>query len=200
MKYLIPLFLFIQLFSCQNNDKVVDEKVEKEKYFDVEKAKEKYNEFSKFSPSEQDTLMTNLTTYIYRKPSAAAWDTKFNPEFRKYYFDNKHNLEMTYLHHSSDSLYYYYLLRDARDQKGMRKRGVGGKFYLNSEMQLSGFEETFNTPTFEDDTLIEIGFTLMEEMVNTGNVTKFLNDKKMILWPDNLLFYSKEKHEWRSVE
>jgi len=200
MKYLILIFIIPVFFSCQNNTEVIAASVEEKVTFDAEAARKKYGEYVDFSKSQQDTLMTNLTTYIYRKPSSATWETKFNPEFRTYYIDNKYNLEMTYLHNVSDSLFYYYLLRDARDQQGMRKRGVGGKFYMSAEMELSGFEEIFNTPTFEDDTLVEIGFKLMEEMVTTGNVNKFLDDKTLIQWPDNLLFYSTKKYEWRSVE
>ena len=198
MKNLILLFTIAFCVTCTNQPEPKTE--ETIIPFDIESAKKKYNEFANYSKAEQDTLMTNLTTFIFRKPSSSTWETKFNPEFRSYFIENAYNLEITYLHHQSDSLYYYYLLRDARDNKGMAKRGVAGKFYLNEKMAVTGFEEFCNTPIYEENKLVEIGFTLMEEMVAVGNVNKFLKDKTVIEWPDGNLFYSTKKHEWRAVE
>lgn len=159
-----------------------------------------YDYHTRFSAAEADTLLTNLTTYIYRKPAEAQWDTKFEPRFRAFYVENRVNLELIYMHQNADSSFYYYLLRDAQYKNGNTKRGVVGKFDMDTNMVLSNFEEIANTLVASDDQLKEIGLLFMDELVQTGNLEKYLDDKSKVEWPDGRLFYSKEKYEWRYVE
>jgi hypothetical protein len=167
----------------------------------TDSARLKYNVHKDFTDAQRDTLLTNLATYIYRRPSAAQWDTRFRPEFRNYYFENRNIMELIYLH-NDDSVYYYYLLRDAvdRESASIQKRGVGGKFTMNDSLQFITFEELFNTRIFPEDSLIQVGYTFMEEVTTTGSAETFINDKTVIEWPDGTLFYSEEKHEWRFIE
>lgn len=159
-----------------------------------------YKDQNKFTADEQDSLLVNLTSFIFAKPDAAQWDTKFELRFRQYFIDNSNQLELIYLKQMADSSYYYYLIRDARDRSGYRNRGVAGRFRMNADMSLYDFEEIINTPAAGHDKLVEMGGLFMDELVQSGNLDKFLDDKTMVEWPDGRLFYSKEKFEWRYVE
>jgi len=160
----------------------------------------KFDAYKKFTPSETDTLLTNLATYIFRKPADAQWNTKFESRFRPFYIENRLNFEIIYMYQNTDSSYYFYLFRDAQSRNLYSKRGVLGRMNLDSNLVISNFEEIVNTPAASEEKLKEIGLVLMEEIVASGNVNKYLTDKTIVEYPNDQVFYSKEKFEWRSVE
>lgn len=156
---------------------------------------EQYAPGKYFSPQEGDSLMVDLVTYIGVKPGGATSQTRFEPRFRTYYTQQAKQFKMLFLHKSEEALYYYYLLRPARDLKGDR-RGVGGRFRME-DGRIECFEELFNTPAGDEESLGHIGESLFPELVKEGNADRFLGNNQYIEWPDERLKYDKELHEWR---
>ncbi len=173
---LIPLFSF----SCQSNS----------------------NKISKyFNESERDTLLTNIITYIYVKPTYASNATRFQTQFRKYYVESlpKFSLENYYI--APDSTHYFFLIRPVGNTLKYR-RGVLGKFKLKQATVAAGsliptdFEEIINTPHLEEALVKERGKFLFKELIKTGNLNKYLAMKHYIEWPDSTLVYDKKTNEW----
>jgi hypothetical protein len=173
---LIPLFIF----SCQSNS----------------------NKISKyFNESERDTLLTNIITYIYIKPTYANNATRFQAQFRKYYVESlpKFSLENYYI--APDSTHYFFLIRPVGNTLKYR-RGVLGKFKLKQATAAAGslmptdFEEVINTPHLEEALVKERGAFLFNELIKTGNLDKYLGMKHYIEWPDSTLVYDKKINEW----
>jgi hypothetical protein len=202
----IYLFLLSCSIFCIQSCSTPEEKVEKtevvtssEVAFDYEKASEPYKVENYFPGDLKDTLLTNMVTFIYKRPTASTNKTRTNPEFRGYYVKNAPFFRYAYHHMTADSIHYFYLIRPARSVDG-DKRGVGGKFKVNDKLELIEFEEIFNTQVLGEKELEEKGLTLFEEMVNRGNVDRYLTDKELIEWPDDRLKYHKEMREWRYVD
>ena len=172
----IALLLFIPLliFSCQSNNNKVS------KYF---------------SKNEQDTLLTNIITYVYIKPSYANNATRFQAQFRKYYVENlpKFSLENYFI--ASDSTHYFFLIRPVGNTLKYR-RGVLGKFKLKQGLMPTEFEEIINTPHLEEATVKERGAFLFKELIKKGNLNEYLAMKHYIEWPDSTLVYDKKINEW----
>lgn len=167
---LIPLFIF----SCQSNSNKVS------KYF---------------NESERDTLLTNMITYIYVKPTYANNATRFQAQFRKYYVQSllKFSLENYYI--APDSTHYFFLTRPVGNTLKYR-RGVLGKFKLKGSLMPTDFEEIINTPHLEEAVVKERGTFLFKELIKTGNLDKYLGMKHYIEWPDSMLVYDKKINEW----
>jgi len=165
---------------------------------DVAKALEAYDVEKYFPEDLKDTLLANMVTFIYRRPAVATQVTRTNPVFRGYYVRSMSQFEYVYHHSPDDSVHYYYLIRPARSLEGTR-RGVGGKFTTNDQLELVTFEEMFNTTILGEDVLRKKGLILFEEMVAEDNVERFLKDQNLIEWPDHRLKYNKERREWRYV-
>jgi hypothetical protein len=199
MKKAFLIFIPLIVMACSPNQQTAETSVS-EKTDSTPVQTDLYDYHKQFSPAETDTLLTNLTTYIFRKPADATWETKFDSKFRAFFIENRNNFEIVYMHENADSSFYYYLLRDAQYKNGYTKRGVVGKFEMDTNLVLSNFEEIANTPPASDDKLKEIGLLFMNELVAAGNLEKYLSDKTKVEWPDGRLFYSKEKFEWRYVE
>jgi hypothetical protein len=202
MRILISLITIATLISCNNNESNTGKEAS-EKVTTIDSNTEKtavYQINNFYNQQQKDTLLVGLVSYIYRKPALATWQTKLNPEFRPYFIKNTTDFSIVYYHISQDSTHYYYLLRPARDNEGVQKRGVGGMFRVNELGEITDFEELFNTPIQSEAKLKEIGLSLFEEMISTSNIEKYLNNKEYIEWPDGRLFYSKEKKEWRYVD
>lgn len=203
MKNTLILLATISFFySCNSKKTETGTDGETEKVVSqTAQEQEEYVSFkSNLSEQEQDTLLTDLASFIIRKPAAALWDTKFNPEFRKYYVNNRSELELVYLTEAADT-FYYYLLREARTNEGIKKRGTGGKYIVNNTTKsIEEFEEVFVSKVLPESELKKIGLEYMDLATGNSDLTEFLSDNERIEWPDGRLFYSKQKKEWRYVE
>jgi hypothetical protein len=160
-------------------------------------AAEKYSIQEYFEKDQQDSLLVDIITYIYKKPKYADHQTRFDEQYRNYYSKMLSKFEMVYFYqHVSDSYHYYYLIRPARSPKGTT-RGVGGRFLLNENNEIIDFEEIFNTPVQPVEELKKRGLFLFEEMIATGSIESYLGNENFIEWPDNRLKYDKATNEWR---
>jgi hypothetical protein len=143
-----------------------------------------------------DTLLVNLVTFVGVKPKAANWETRLLPEHRSYYINQAKQFSFDRYFVSPEGLHYFFMVRPARHPKG-NQRGVGGKFRLTEDMQITELEELFNTPVMPNEEIILKGRKIFNEMITNGNIEKYLNDKDYIEWPDERLKYDKVKNEWR---
>jgi hypothetical protein len=155
----------------------------------------KYHPEKHFSPTELDSLMVDMATYIGVKPKTATTFTRFEPAFRNYYTQYSKQFQLLYYHIDPAGYHFYYLLRPARGLSG-NQRGVGGRLQMQ-EGAITQFEEILNTPVLPTSNLKSIGAKLFLELVATGNVDQSLQNKEYIEWPDHRLKYHKEKFEWR---
>lgn len=177
---ILLLLISVVMFACQNNTNKVS------KY---------YND------TERDTLLTNIITYIYTKPTYASNATRFQAQFRKYYVQSlpKFSLENYFI--APDSTHYFFLIRPVGNTIKYR-RGVLGKFRLQQATVATGslmptdFEEIVNTPHLEEALVKERGAFLFKELIKTGNLDKYLGMKDYIEWPDSMLVYDKNINEW----
>ncbi len=142
-----------------------------------------------------DTLLTDLATYIGVKPRIATSQTRFEPQYRQFYVQQARQFKMVFFFVNDQGEHFYYLIRPARSTHG-NTRGVGGKFRF-AKQKITDFEEIFNTPVHKPEKLFEIGSELFREMINTGNVDRFIGNREYIEWPDGRLKYHKGLYEWR---
>ena len=126
MKKYISFFAVVMLLmSCGNDQQPVAESTTDTTATDmVTEESAAYNYHEQFSAEQLDTLLANLATYIYAKPVAAQWNTKFEPRFRYYYVEKRTNFELVYMNQNADSSFYFYLLRDGQFKNGNIKRDV----------------------------------------------------------------------------
>ncbi len=143
-----------------------------------------------------DTLLVNMVTLIGVKPITADWQTRHLPEHRSYYVNHAKQFSFDRYYISPNGVHYFFMVRPARHARG-NQRGVGGKFRMNTNLELYEFEELFNTPVMPYDQIIAKGREIFVEMINTGNVDNYVRKKDFIEWPDDRLKYDKQKNEWR---
>jgi hypothetical protein len=198
MKQLIASLLAISFFACGEQksgpDSVIAENapdltssVTPAMTYDVE---------DHFPGSEKDTLLANMITFIYKRPTTAINRERTDPQFRSYYLSKLGEFEYVHHHVSADNTHWFYLIRPARNVEG-DKRGVGGRFRTNEKLEMVEFEEIFNTPVMPEERLRSEGRFLFEEMISTGNVDAFMGDQTRIEWPDDRLKYDVARREWR---
>lgn len=158
--------------------------------FDVEKH---------FPGSAKDSLLANMITFIYKRPTVAINRDRTLPEFRSYYVDKLPMFKHAYHEVDGSGRHWYYLVRPARSVEG-DKRGVGGWFTTNDALEMVGFEEVFNTRIMHEQELLEKGLDLFRYMMEHGNVDEHPMRDAWVEWPDDRLKYDLEKREWRYVD
>ena len=167
--------LFAMMFSCQSK---------------------KYDVSSYLSDSQRDTLLANIITYVYVKPSGATNSIRFNAQFRQFYVKNLPSFRIEKYCPAADGWHYFLLIRPVGSSANYR-RGVLGKFKLKKDSLMpEAFEEIVNTPHLEEKTVVERGTFLFQELVKKGNLNDYLAMKHYIEWPDATLVYDKKINEW----
>ena len=201
--FILMSFMLAASIACQSSksdEQVVLDPLENLKEDNLDAEMVTYREwFDSFEQNEQDTLLTNLATYITRKPATAQTISKFDPMYRSYYVKKRAELEFLFAEKIDGNLYFY-LLRKARDANGIQQRGVGGVFEYGEKGEIINFEELFNTRILDKGELERAGLEFMRALNDDKALADFIADQRIIEWPDGRLFYSKEKHEWRYVE
>ncbi|MFN3841063.1 MAG: hypothetical protein ACK4RF_10195 [Cyclobacteriaceae bacterium] len=144
---------------------------------------------------QRDSLLTDIITYIYVRPTGAAWDTRFNAQFRKFYVNSLPKFKLEKLYRDQSGLYYFFLIRPARSAEGSL-RGVGGKFKMDAQGRITSFEEVYNTPVGALTELRKKGSELFTHMTKHGNVDAYLLNDEYLEWPNAWTYYDTIRHEW----
>ncbi|GIV37001.1 MAG: hypothetical protein KatS3mg032_1380 [Cyclobacteriaceae bacterium] len=148
-----------------------------------------------FGKSQQDSLLTDIITYLYVRPAGADWQSRFDPAFRKYYVSNLSKFTWKKLHRDPSGTYYFYLIRPARSSEGAL-RGVGGTFRLDGAGKIIRFREVFNTPVGSRTFLEQTGEQLFAHMIKHGNVEAYLLNDALLEWPNAWTYYDTIRYEW----
>ncbi len=179
MRYLALLFVVIGIITMFSSCK-----------------QDKYDIKHYYSESEQDTLMTNIITYIYKTPRGVRKENKHSPEYRYLYVAEVPNFKFVHYYiNPEDSIHYFYLIRPARNTQG-HKRGVAGKYKTDSNLNLTDFQEIFNTPMLPETDIIEKGKYLWTDLMYYDNVERYLLNKDFIEFPDERTRYDTITKEW----
>ncbi len=173
---LLGTYLFIGLISCNSNSK--------------------YDIATYYEQEAQDTILTNIVTYIYKVPRGVPKERKHYNEYRHLYVKIIKDFEfLNYYIDPSDSTHYFYMIRPARNAHG-HKRGVGGKYKVDQDFNLLDFEEIFNTPMMSVEEIKEKGTYLWDDLMYYKNVDRYFLNKSFIEFPDERVRYDKETKEW----
>lgn len=153
-----------------------------------------------FSAQEQDSLLTNIITYISSPAPQANNTTKFQSQFRGYYLKALPNFSIENYYQANDGWNYIFLTRPVGGSPTFR-RGVLAKFKLQEgSFMPQAFEEIINTPHLKEEIVKERGGFLFKMLIKEGNIDKYLPMKQYIEWPDDHLKYNKNTHEWVIVK
>jgi hypothetical protein len=179
MKNIIIFLITISLFSCNQK-------------------KQQASDY--FTDSQEDSLLTNIVTYIYTPAPQATKETKFKPQFRSFYTKNLSLFNLQNYYQSEDGWNYFFLIRPVGGSPTFR-RGVLGKFKLKEKSLMPmDFEEVANTPHLAEEVVKERGKYLFQELIKNGNLDKQIPMKQYIEWPDEHLAYDKKQHEWITIK
>ncbi|QOI96922.1 MAG: hypothetical protein HRU69_05175 [Flammeovirgaceae bacterium] len=148
-----------------------------------------------FDDRQRDSLLADIITYIYVRPTGATWETRFNPEFRKFYVTSLPKFKLEKLYRDKSDIYYFFIIRPARSAEGVL-RGVGGKFRIDDRGNITSFVEVYNTPVGPITELHKKGTELFNHMVKHGHVDEYLLNDEYLEWPNAWTYYDTIRHEW----
>ena len=174
----LGLFIIISILSCQSKN------TKSEIYL---------------SDNQQDSLLKNIVTYLYTLAPNAIPQTKFQPQFRRFYAKNSSKFTLENLQESPNGWTYFFVIRPVGGSNF--RRGVLGKFKLKENSTTpTEFEEIANTPHLKEEIVKERGAYLFQELVKNGNLNAQIPMKQYIEWPDEHLAYDKKVHEWKIMK
>jgi hypothetical protein len=160
----------------------------------------KYETNVYFNQEQEDSLLTNIITYIYINAPKATNETKFQPQFRDFYTKKLLMFNLQNYFQANDGWNYFLIIRPVAGGS-LFKRGVLGKFKLKeNSLMPTDFEEVANTPHLKEGIVQERSQYLFQELIKNGNLDKQIPMKQYIEWPDEHLAYDKKQHEWITIK
>jgi hypothetical protein len=161
---------------------------------------DKYQTSHYYTVAEQDTLLTNIITYVYQKAPGATDSTKWEPQFRTFYKNSLPSFFIQNYFIDSQGWHYYFLIRPVGGSD--KRRGVIGKFKLTKgSLKPTEFEEIACTPHLDEEIVQERGRFLFETLVKNGTIEKkFLTMRQYVEWPDSSLVYNKKTNNWENPQ
>ena len=156
--------------------------------------KETYDINRVYNLKEQNVILTGIVTHIFSAPAYTKMQDRFDFKHRAYYssLTSKFSVEKYFI--SNDSTHYFYVIRPS--SIASERRAVGGHFKMNKSFQLKEFKEEFVTTVMTEQDLKNKASFLFDEMVR-GNLTKYLQMKTYIQWPNESTYYDSTSYEWK---
>jgi hypothetical protein len=149
-----------------------------------------------FNLQQQDSLVTNIITYVAENATYATDSTRFQPAFRSYYAKQLTKYTLVNLTKDPSGIYYYFLVRPVGNLK-MYRRGVVGSFTLDSaSLMPKNFKEIINTPHLSEELVLERGAFLFRELAKKGNISEYMVMRDYVEWPDSTLSYNTHTNRW----
>lgn len=156
---------------------------------------DKYDVLTYYEPKKRDSLLTDIITYVYTRPQYVDWNSRFNPEYRKYYVSQIPKFTIDRFYRDSNGTHYFFIIRPARGVQSTI-RGVGGRFTIDESFNIITFEEVFNTPAMPLSEVQTRGRELFISMVKSGNINDYLKNPDYVEWPNEMTYYDTIRHEW----
>jgi len=174
MKQIFALFALLSMASCHKKDEVA--------YY--------------FNKEQQDTLTTNIMTFVAENPPFANDTTRFQAKYNNYYWMRLPSYKLVKLEMKEDSTWYYFLTRPVANIL-VFQRGVIGTFKLKKgSLKPYDFKEVVNTPHLKEAEVLERGAFLFREFKNKGKLDEYMVMKDYIQWPDSTLQYNETINRW----
>lgn len=162
-------------------------------FMDCHSSKNDYE--STFNKPQQDSLLTNIVTYVYINAPESTDSTKWQPKFRSFYEKNLYKFTMEEYAIAPNGWHYFFMIRPVGSSE--KRRGVIGKFHLKpGTLMPTDFEEVVNTPHLNNDEVKERGEFLFNMLVKNDNLDKYLGMKHYVEWPDSTLVYDRNMNKW----
>ena len=153
-----------------------------------------------FSKNQQDSLLTNIITFVAENAPGSSDSTRFDAQFKAYYVQKNPNFILEKLEKSENGFYYFLLNRPVGHLTQFR-RGVVGRFKLKEGSLVPyEFEEVVNTPHLDEATLKVRSAFLFKEYVAKNNLDEYVALKHYVEWPDSTLKYEKKYNRWNFVK
>lgn len=159
--------------------------------------KDKYNIEKYYTKTEQDSVITDIITYIHNRPQYSNNQTRFEPKFRSYYVGNLRKMHVEKFFVATDGTHYFYIIRPSENTPA-GFRGTGGIFKRDAAGKIKSFKEVFVTPGGSLEDLKTRGDELFREMVRSGNIDAYRKNPDYIEWPAKWNYYDTLQYEWLS--
>lgn len=150
------------------------------------------------SKSEQEAVIYSLIRYAAKMPKRATHETKFDARFDDFYKGQAASYKFEYLYYKGED-YYFLISRPASSIK-VKRVGIAGRFSLNEEGGLEGYEEVFRMWKMEERELKEKGLLLLKTYLDGKPLEPYypLNSKEeYIEFPDGRTYFSTTERLWK---
>ncbi|WP_154658353.1 hypothetical protein [Eisenibacter elegans] len=185
MNYL-PSFVFVLLLgwltACTNNPST-----KPEKYLNKE---------------QQTELLTQIVRYNAKPPKRVTHEQKFDSRYDEYYAEQLTRFKLEHLYIDPKTKQYYFVVSRPAPSFKVKRVATGGILSLDTNGKIMAYEEVFRTFKMEEPELAKKAKTLFLELLNTGNVDKYMPEnttEEFIEFPDRNNVFDKEKKHWVTV-
>jgi hypothetical protein len=179
MRYLIPVYLCLCLFACENS----------------------YEAKKNISEKEYRETVDRIAPYVIGKSDEFSFDARFLPENKPFY-DNFISLtggELLYFKERDTASLFYFQYRDLTSLYE-HYRGLGGYFRQDENGKISFLNILYHTPRLTKTEINERATLLFGQMLQKGNVDVYVGNKQFVQTPNDDFYYDTKLNRWDYTE
>jgi len=158
--------------------------------------KDKYDVTGYYDVSRQDSVLTDIVTYIYTAPQYTLMEERFDPGHRDFYLKERSKFKILKYYIDGSGRNYFLVSRPGPSQS--EKRCTGGYFQYSKDMKITGFREVFVTPVLAAAEAEEKGIFLFDQLVK-GSIDKYTNMEMYVQWPNPGAYYDTITYQWKMI-
>jgi hypothetical protein len=160
-----------------------------------------YDARESLSAEEYDSVLVRVAPYVIKKPDELSYEERFLVKNRPFYqnfirltggqishYEKKDTAVLFFFQHKDlTSLYEHY-------------RGLGGYYKEDSNGKIVYMNLLYHTPRLTKEEMESKGDELFNEMVQKGNVARFIGDRSFIDTPNDDFYYDTKLNRWDYTE
>ncbi|MBC7850746.1 MAG: hypothetical protein H7Y31_13480 [Chitinophagaceae bacterium] len=160
--------------------------------------RDSYDPDSKLSPNEKEKIIMMIVRYVTKAPEKVKATEKFDKKYDDYYQQRTSQCKLEQYYVQGDN--HFFLISQPAPSLLEKRNATGGKMKLDENGKVIEYEELFRTWKMIPDTLRRRSYHLFKKMVKGESLEPFLtknsNGVEYIEFPDDQVFYDKNKREW----
>lgn len=153
------------------------------------------------STDQYQKYLKSIAPFCMKKPDRMEYADRANPTNSSFYdlALKETQASLKFFAENDTAKFFMYRYKDITSLYE-HYRALGGYFKTNEKDSLVFINFLYHTPRFTAEEMEKKGSELFREMIKTGNVNKYLGDKKYIHTPNTDFYYNTKLNKWDYTE
>jgi hypothetical protein len=160
-----------------------------------------YDARQTLTAEQYDSVLIRVAPYVIKKPDEISYEERFLVKNRPFYqnFIKLTGGQISHYEKKDTAVLFFFQHRDLTSLYE-HYRGLGGYYKEDPDGKIVYMNLLYHTPRLTKEEMKSKGDELFTEMVQKGNVARFIGDRSIIDTPNADFYYDTKRNRWDYTE